>query len=160
MRLYLVRHGESGPSPFDFERTLTPEGRRAVARLGDRAAQAGVHVEQIRHSGLVRARETAEILASRLSPPGGVAEMTGTAPDDDEEAAAIELSFADAPILLVTHMPFVARLAGRLVAGRSAVALPFGTAELRGFEGPGPEARERDGGCWVQVLALDSTRDG
>jgi len=47
-------------------------------------------------------------------------------------------------------MPLVARLAGRLIAGRrSALAAPFATAELRGFE---PETDH-----WRQVLELDGS---
>jgi phosphohistidine phosphatase len=147
VRLFLVRHGESGPGSPDSLRTLTPAGRASVARLAERAARAGVRVEAIRHSGLVRARETAELLAARLRPAHGVEGMSGLAPEDDPEAAAIELGLADAPLLVVTHMPFVAALTGRLLAGgRAAVAPGYGTAELRGFE--------RTDGSWRQVLAL------
>jgi phosphohistidine phosphatase SixA len=147
MRLYLVRHGEAAHGHADDARPLTATGRADVARLAERAAAAGVRVDEIRHSGLVRARETAEILAARLVPTLGVRETTGVAPDDDDEAAAIELSVLDAPVLIVTHMPFVARLTGRLVAGRrSAVAVPYATAELRGFE--------RDDGTWRPTLTL------
>lgn len=153
MRLFLVRHGESGPGSPDSLRTLTAAGRADVTRLADRAARAGVRVEQIRHSGLVRARETAEILARRLRPDHGVEPMGGLAPEDDPEAAAIELALVDAPLLVVTHMPFVAALTGRLLAGRrSADAPAYATSELRGFE--------RTDGTWRQVTSLSGADRG
>ena len=148
MRLHLVRHGDAAPGHDDSSRRLTERGRADVARLAERAAEAGIVVDEIRHSGLVRARETAEILAARLRPVHGVHEMAGLTPDADEVPVAIEFSVADAPVLVVSHMPFVACLAGRLVSGsRSAVAAAFSTAELRGFE-------RGDDGRWKPVVVL------
>jgi phosphohistidine phosphatase SixA len=135
VRVYLVRHGEAGAAATDHARRLTPAGRAHVARLAERAAAAGVRVEEIRHSGLVRAKETADVLAARLVPTCGVHEVAGICPEDDEDAVASELSLLAAPVLLVSHMPLVARLSARLVArGRAAVAVAFATSELRGFE--------------------------
>lgn len=151
VRLYLVRHGEAGPGSPDSRRTLTSAGRAAVARLATACVAAGFRVDQIRHSGLVRARETAEILAARLVPASGIEPMAGTEPDGDVEGAAIELAALDVPVLLVTHMPFVAELAGRLVSGRrSALAPAFATAELRGYE--------REAGVWRPVAGLSGGR--
>lgn len=133
MRLYLVRHGKAAPGALDDLRPLTPQGRADAGRLAALCAGAGIRVDEIRHSGLVRARETAEILATRLHPPGGLVEMQGLRPDDDAEGAAIELSLATSPLMVVSHMPFVAELAGRLTSGRDAVAPDFETSELRTF---------------------------
>ena len=147
MRVFLVRHGEAEWAPDDFLRELTPEGRADVVRLADRAAAAGVRPEEIRHSPLVRAVQTAEILAARLRPGHGLLEVSGAGPGGDPEIAALELALADAPVLVVTHMPFVALLEGRLVSGRRGVAAtPFDTAELRGFE--------RTGDVWRRSLRL------
>ncbi|MCE9638008.1 MAG: phosphohistidine phosphatase SixA [Planctomycetes bacterium] len=148
MRLYLVRHGDAAPGHDDSERHLSPRGRADVARLAERAVAAGVVVNEIRHSGLVRARETAEILAARLRPVHGVHEMPGITPGADEVPIAIEFSVTDDSVLLVSHMPFVACLAGRLVSGsRSAVASGFATSELRGFE-------RGDDHRWTPVVSL------
>lgn len=132
MRLYLVRHGEARPGPEDALRPLTPAGRTAVEELALRAAAAGVAPAEIRHSGLVRARETAEILARTLAPPGGVVPSKGLLPDDDPEHFAAEADVLEEPVLVVTHMPFVARLTARLLGSRAGSGVqPYDTAEMR-----------------------------
>lgn len=141
MRLHLVRHGEARPGLDDSARPLTQKGRDDVARLADLAAAAGVAPAEIRHSGLVRARETAEILARRLAPRRGLVVTRGLTPDDDPADVAIEAGVLTEPLLVVTHMPFVARLTGLLTGSRSgALVEPYATAELRTLD--------RDGAVW------------
>jgi phosphohistidine phosphatase len=93
-----------------------------------------VAVAEIRHSGLVRARETAEILGRRLGPSRGVHEATGLLPEDDPAVAAAELELAAEPLMLVGHLPHLARLsvalAGRVVLERIEFA-PGTTVGLR-----------------------------
>jgi phosphohistidine phosphatase len=74
-----------------------------------------VEVAEIRHSGLVRARETAEILERELAPPDGVHETTGLLPEDDPAVAAAELELAGRPLMLVGHLPHLARLGAALL---------------------------------------------
>lgn len=134
MRLYLVRHGEAAPAADDFLRDLTESGRADVLRLADDCVASGVRVDEIRHSPLVRACRTAEILASRLRPLHGVHEVPGIGPSGDVETAALELGLLEGSAMVVTHMPFVAELEGRLLSGRrGAVATPYRTAEMRAF---------------------------
>jgi phosphohistidine phosphatase len=117
--LYLVRHGEAAAYPDSRgERPLTAAGADAVRRLAAWCAQNGVAPHAIRHSGLLRARETAEILAAALAPSGGVAQRRGISPDDDAASMAAELRAEIAPVMLVTHLPFVGELASHLVAGQ------------------------------------------
>jgi phosphohistidine phosphatase len=112
----------------DASRALSPTGRTEIELLADRCAAAGLRVRQIRHSGLVRARQTAEILAAKLAPPGGVQMMRGITPDGDEVGTAIELEALDEPVLVVSHMPFVAALCESMTG---APAQPFRTGEMR-----------------------------
>jgi phosphohistidine phosphatase len=119
----LVRHGAAGPAATDRLRPLTPEGRAGVEATARRLEGRGVAVAEIRHSGLVRARETAEILAARLRPAGGLREVTGLAPEDDPEIARAELELAAASLLLVGHLPHLGRLAARLVRGDDGTAV-------------------------------------
>lgn len=71
--------------------------RAAVEDLARRAAEAGIASDEIRHSGPVRARKTAEILARTLAPRGGVAPSKGLRPDDDPEGFAIEAGVLAVP---------------------------------------------------------------
>ena len=120
MRVYLVRHGKASKDPAipsDAERPLTSRGRsdaEAIARL---VAASGIHVHQIRHSGLLRAAQTAEILGALLNPPGGVVAVDGLLFDDPVEPLARALLQEPEPVMYVGHNPFIERLVGLLLTG-------------------------------------------
>jgi phosphohistidine phosphatase len=69
------------------------------------------------HSGKIRAQSTAKVLATHLRPPAGVLEGPGLAPLDDPEIWAERLANLDEDILLVGHLPHLARLAAILLSG-------------------------------------------
>ena len=130
MRCYLVRHGTAASGSDDRTRPLTPEGRAEVEATARALVVHGVEVAEIRHSGLARARETAEILGGSLAPPHGVHATPGLAPEDDPDVAAAELELAAEPLMLVGHLPHLARLAAALVGGAELERIRFapGTA--------------------------------
>ncbi len=69
MNLYLVRHGFANwPSwpGSDAERPLTPEGIQLIQAVGEGLARLGLRPDLILHSPLVRARQTAELIAEAL----------------------------------------------------------------------------------------------
>jgi hypothetical protein len=68
--LYLLRHEEAEPAASgpDGHRTLTANGRTRMHRTGRRFAQLGEPIDLILTSPLVRAVQTAEILATHLWP--------------------------------------------------------------------------------------------
>ena len=119
MEFYLVRHGEAVSQALNGERPLTPGGRRDVERLGQAAAKRGIQPDQIFHSGLLRAQQTAEILSESLGPVKGVRESVGLRPDDDPVIAKAELESSTVSLMLVGHLPHISRLASFLVAGNS-----------------------------------------
>jgi len=116
MNIYLVQHAEAKSKEEDPQRSLTDNGRHDVQAVAALAAKLGVQVNQIRHSGKTRARQTAEILGEALSPPGGVIAVSGLNPLDDVRAITIELATAGQPLMLVGHLPFMEQLAGQLLA--------------------------------------------
>jgi phosphohistidine phosphatase len=117
MKIYLVQHGEAEPKSVDPARPLTARGREEVERAAAFAARLGVAVHQIRHSGKMRAEQTAESLGRALDPPGGVVAVPGMDPRDDVRPVAEALEREEQPVMLVGHLPFLARLAGRLLVG-------------------------------------------
>jgi phosphohistidine phosphatase len=117
MQLYLVQHGEAQPKDVDASRSLTERGREETQRVATLAGRMKVEVHQIWHSGKTRAKQTAEIFGTAFSPPGGVATVTGLAPDDDVRPIAKALARESQSLMLVGHMPFMARLAGLLLTG-------------------------------------------
>jgi phosphohistidine phosphatase len=115
--VYLVRHGEAVAASENPERPLSQAGREAVEQIARLARQRQVEVSVICHSGILRAEETAEILAKHLMPPSGVKAISGLLPEDDPVAGKAELEAAAAPIMWVGHLPYMGRLAALLVRG-------------------------------------------
>src|SRR5688500_7746286 len=103
MDFYLLRHGEAVSEGPDSRRTLTLSGRQNVERVAQAAAARNIFIAEIVHSGILRAKETAEILAEYLAPLNGVREITGLSPDDDPMLVKAELEAATNPLMLVGH---------------------------------------------------------
>ena len=114
MNLYLVRHGDALSAAENSQRPLSSEGRRRVQQTAAMALDRGARFSVIYHSGILRAKETAEILAERMS-VAPVAELSGLLPEDDPAVVKAEIEGAGDAILLVGHLPFLSRLAGLLV---------------------------------------------
>ena len=122
MMLYLMQHAQAVPDDVDPQRPLSPEGRAAVERVAARAAQFGLPVEHIYHSGKLRARQTAEVLAGALHLESKMEELDGLRPKDRAEPLARWLRVetqkqAAGGIVLVSHLPLLDRLAALLVTG-------------------------------------------
>ncbi|MCX7885822.1 MAG: phosphohistidine phosphatase SixA [Verrucomicrobiae bacterium] len=67
MKLYLVRHATASDlAPSDAERPLTKEGRQEAQIAGAALGRLEVRPDQILSSPLLRARQTAEIIAEKL----------------------------------------------------------------------------------------------
>ena len=112
-----MQHGEARPEQEDPSRPLTERGRRDVERMARAAARLGLRIRAIRHSGKLRAEQTAEILAESLDPRPDLAPLAGLAPQDDPAPAARVVAEAEAPLLLVGHLPHLSRLVSLLVVG-------------------------------------------
>jgi phosphohistidine phosphatase len=123
MRLYLVQHGDAAPEQVDPRRPLSETGRRQVDAVGRLLADASVRVARIVHSGKDRAQQTAELLAAALASGGAVETMPGLAPNDPVEPVAHTVAELDGDTMLVGHLPFMARLAARLVAAEEGLAV-------------------------------------
>lgn len=118
MAIYLVQHGKSLPKEQDPQRALSQEGIDEARRIAQVAAQYGVRVASIRHSGKLRAAQTAEIFAETLKPAKGVEIMDGINPMDDVAtlAAAIDISTNE---MIVGHLPFLEKLLAYLITGKT-----------------------------------------
>jgi phosphohistidine phosphatase len=116
MAVFLVQHGKSLPKEINAECPLSDEGRQIVEDIARTAAAYKLKVSLIHHSGKLRARETAEIMACFLKPAGGIHAVPGLNPLDDVTAAAHQLDSAR-NIMLVGHLPFLERLVSYLITG-------------------------------------------
>ena len=123
MRLYLAQHGEATPKSVDPERRLTEKGRHDTGKVAAFLRPLGLAVTAVWQSGKPRARQTAEILAGALDAKGGVVERTGLAPNDPVAPVAEEVRGSAEDTMIVGHMPFLGKLAGRLFAGEESTGV-------------------------------------
>jgi phosphohistidine phosphatase len=100
---------------LDPQRPLSPIGQEQVERVTRAAAARQAHVSAILHSGILRAEQTADIMARHLAPELGVRRITGLAPQDDPAIAKAELETSPASVMVVGHLPHLGRLAGLLI---------------------------------------------
>jgi phosphohistidine phosphatase len=116
MALYLVQHGKSLSKDQDPDQGLSPIGMDETRRMAILAAEHNVNVHRIHHSTKTRARQTAEIFAQVLDPIEGVHVMEGIKPMDDVTSHGSVLT-SEENLMLVGHLPFMARLASYLITG-------------------------------------------
>jgi phosphohistidine phosphatase len=117
VEFYLVRHGEAVSETVDPQRPLSRVGCEQVERVARLMLAKHPQVSAIFHSGILRAKQTAEILAKHLGTTVRVEPSGGLLPDDDPSIAKGELEAAERSIMLVGHLPHMNRLAALLVNG-------------------------------------------
>ena len=114
MNFYLVRHGDAVAAVENAERPLSRIGREQVQRAACRVLERSSEVSRIYHSGILRAKQTAEILAKAFPTNLAVEQHAGLLPEDDPAVVKAELDAADCSIMLVGHLPYLKRLAALL----------------------------------------------
>jgi len=123
MKLYLVQHGEATPEEINPARPLTAQGQRDVQKVASFLKSAGIGPLPIRHSGKTRAKQTAEIIASRLGPECQITESENLAPNDPVQVLAAELYKTSGDLVIVGHLPFLGKLVSFLLTGSDAEIL-------------------------------------
>ena len=130
--LYVIRHGlaeERGDAyPDDAKRPLTDEGMSRMRKAARGLARIGVTMDIILTSPLVRARQTAEIVAAGLDPRPSIVNVDSLAPDGSYAAviADLEKHSRKTRIALVGHEPTIGELAARLIGSRHAIEFKKG----------------------------------
>lgn len=146
--LYLIRHGvaaERGENfPDDSKRPLTNEGVQKLRKEAKALAALDIVLDVILTSPLVRARQTAEVVAAafRNAPP--VMTMASLAPGSSHNAIIEELAKQHRRhrIAMVGHEPGLGELGGRLIGGRRPLEFKKGAV------------------CRIDVAALPPTGPG
>jgi phosphohistidine phosphatase len=120
MKLYLVQHGEALSEEEDPKRPLSERGRGEVGRIAGLLEEAGLRVQEVQHSGKLRAAETAAILAGAVA-GGNTSGRTGIAPLDPVAPLLEEVNGLpdDDELMVVGHMPFVSRAVSTLICGNA-----------------------------------------
>jgi phosphohistidine phosphatase len=122
MIVYFVRHGiaeDAAAVGSDAQRRLSEKGRAKMAAIGQTLAELQIEPDAILTSPLVRARQTADIVARALGLPSRVE-------DDDRLAGGFDLprlgeiltEHADAEsVMLVGHEPNMSAVIGHAIGG-------------------------------------------
>lgn len=133
MELYLLRHGlavERGAPGFkdDSTRPLTPKGRRQLRKITAAIKKMDLRCDQILSSPLVRAKQTAEIVAAGLKLKKQLKFSNALAPAGSPAVLFRQLArLKPSPkrLLLVGHEPGLSRLVSRLITGGLELQLDF-----------------------------------
>jgi phosphohistidine phosphatase len=150
MKLYLLRHGDAGERSAegyttDSARSLSSKGIKRTRQLANTLRQMEITFDVILSSPLIRAQQTAEIVARSL----GLEEqlrLTNQLTPDGALSDALALIGGVAPkseaVLLVGHEPNLGRLISRLCTGGANLGLTLKKGglcrlELAGVK-PGP----------------------
>lgn len=114
MKLYLIQHGEACDKAVDPERPLTDNGKADVNRLAVYLRKNNIQVDRVIHSGKLRAQQTVERLLNSVGNHATVEVSDKIGPNSVVEEFS-ELSFTwEEDTLIVSHMPFLAKLVSQL----------------------------------------------
>lgn len=126
MNLFLMRHGvavEPGTAGYgnDADRPLTPKGRRKLRRAAETMKALDLSFDLILSSPLLRARQTAVILAKALDAKDRLELSASLAPGAPARTILECLHRLPMPedVLLVGHEPGLSQLISLLLAGNS-----------------------------------------
>ena len=137
MKLYLLRHATAvDTAPSDAKRELTHEGKEEAQIVGAALAELGVKLSYIASSPLVRARQTAEIVAQVLKFPDTI-EFLDELQSNSTTAVLLKAlrPFACAgEVLVVGHMPALSEYLAALIGVDSAQAFALGKGSVACIE--------------------------
>jgi phosphohistidine phosphatase len=135
MTLWLGRHGEAvdaDAAGSDFSRTLSDLGRRQVTQMARWLSGREVPPELVLHSPLVRARQTAEIIAGEIANGAVLMEEPLLAPGFSTAALLYRLKESGVSrVVCIGHQPDIGRSLAEMTGG-GRVLIPPGT--LAGIE--------------------------
>jgi phosphohistidine phosphatase len=120
VRLYLFRHGEATSDAENPKRPLSAAGRAQVEQMARYLARVAAPEDLVvRHSGKLRAAQTADVLAAHLPLRQPPQQADGLAPGDPPERTLDLIDAVKSDLMLVGHLPHLARLASLLLSGES-----------------------------------------
>ena len=117
MNIYLMQHGKPIPKDKDPEKPLSERGRDEVQNIAGFLKKAGIQVEAVYHSGKTRARQTAEIMNSKINPDKEPRKRGGLSPLDDVRTIAEEIKQEQKDFMIVGHLPHLEKFISLLVTG-------------------------------------------
>lgn len=123
-QLFLIRHGvaeERGEAwPDDTKRPLSEEGMERLQKSARGLVRLDVWIDVVLTSPLVRARQTADIIASAFDPRPSIITVDSLAPGGSYASLVddLEKHGRKTRIALAGHEPGIGELAARLIGSR------------------------------------------
>jgi phosphohistidine phosphatase len=141
MDLFILRHGKAGQSSGqqnDSMRTLTPAGRKEIRDIARWMQRKKFQFDVIASSPLIRASETAGIVARTLDQKDRVVLWDDLAPGGDLDTVCYNAaqSESDAAILVIGHEPELSGLVGKIISQDGTASVIFakgGLAKIRNY---------------------------
>jgi len=122
MNLYLMRHGIAVAADDlgiiqDQERPLTSKGIKRIRRAARGIRRLGIEFDGVLTSPLLRARQTADIVAATLDLQSRLEEVAELAPECSVEQLSMSLTrYQDRyHLLLIGHQPLLGQTLGSLI---------------------------------------------
>jgi len=144
--IYLMRHGNAVDPSVDYECPLSDLGRLDIQRAADFfEGNVEVRVKKMYHSKKLRAKQTADIIASAVLEEGRPEEIEGLNPSDSISDMVDRIDTWQEDVWLVGHLPFMAKLLSRMLLGHQDASLSaiFQTGSVACLE------KDTDSGIWV-----------
>lgn len=138
MNFYLLRHGiaadrDSPGYPNDDDWPLTPEGHRKMLQAARGMKALGLGFDLILSSPVLRARQTAEIVAGVFDTMNLLAFSPHLSPSGDGRALVRQINeqYADSKnILLTGHEPYLSGMVSKLASGEAGCSVEFKKGSL------------------------------
>ena len=144
MQVFLIRHAHALDAEDDYTRALSSRGRGQVERLIQYfRANGELQPQELWHSPLVRARETARLLADGLGWKGPRRETEALEPSGDPQAVLRQIEAGAVDLALVGHEPLLSALGSLLLRSpHGSVFVRMGLADVLCAErsAPGTDA--------------------
>jgi phosphohistidine phosphatase len=139
--VYILRHGkaeDARPGTGDADRRLTRKGRAEIFAAGRWMAAQELRFDLIAASPLIRAQETATIIAESLGEKDQLATWRELAPGGNPDAMCHQIGKHPdmRALLLVGHEPLLSALISYIITGNenAAIAMSKGAlAKIRNF---------------------------
>ena len=128
MRVFVVRHAEAAPGEPDDLRTLTTQGKQQARELGRRFARKGVKPDAVISSPLLRARETAEGIASAVGVEAEQDERLAPGATSDDVRAVV--AGRGETVVVVGHQPDCGQVVAAIEGGAAPEFPAAGVREL------------------------------
>jgi len=143
MKLYLMQHALAYPNEENPERPLTPAGVQQAKETAEGIKRLGIQFDLIVSSTKRRAQQTAALIAEKIRYPySDILSTDALLPEASLDATRKILSMENAQqVLLVGHLPHLAKLADELLGGGHLAFSNCGLSCLELFE-TGPATLE------------------